>query len=397
MTISQIDGYLFNKENCVREDDIKVIQGMNIFYQLGKTRGGRPVFYFIARRFKDGETKESVLVHHVTSTMKPYLHAPFDLIVDVTHVNTANRFSSWLIERFFFLTTHTCSKLHTVYIYNCNSYTREFIKINDRTFTPLKNNNNIKVVFADLKMLKEAIAPDQLKLPGQTMSLEEDLKIFTNALRLSHKDTKISIKIGPSTIQITTAEKFKVLSQSVILNDVFYASEIEEVCLVDDNQFTLSISNEQGQLSFIHTDCDNIVQAIIHIRNRWELTQPNSVMYVHQQIRPKDVPGTLLNMALLNLGSCEPNLRTAAYNQICAIVRTFGLRVEDSLLETQALCIPSNNTIFIKDLSENLATNEPRLTLEFLEECLQGFHRCTIELKHLCLEYMTPWLKNLIR
>lgn len=84
----------------------------------------------------------------------------------------------------------------------------------------------------------------------------------------------MAIKVGPTALQITSAEKTKVLGLSVLLNDVYYASEIEEVCLVDDNQFTLSIANESGQLSFIHNDCDNIVQAIIHIRNRWELSQP---------------------------------------------------------------------------------------------------------------------------
>lgn len=53
-----------------------------------------------------------------------------------------------------------------------------------------------------------------------------------------------------------------------LLNDVYYASEIEEVCLVDDNQFTLTIANESCPLSFIHNDCDSIVQSIIHIRTR---------------------------------------------------------------------------------------------------------------------------------
>lgn len=76
---------------------------------------------------------------------------------------------------------------------------------------------------------------------------------------------------------------------------------------------------------------------------------------------------------------------------------TFDLKIEGQLLETSGLCIPSNNTIFIKAVSEKLATNEPHLTLEFLEECIQGFQRSTIELKHLCLEYMTPWLANLVR
>ncbi|PNF22776.1 hypothetical protein B7P43_G02506 [Cryptotermes secundus] len=166
--------------------------------------------------------------------------------------------------------------------------------------------------------------------------------------------------------------------------------------MIDDNQFTLTIANESGLLSFFQIDCDNTVQAIIHIRNRWELSQPDSVR-VHQKIRPKDVPGTLLNMALLNLGSADPNLRTVAYNLLCALTATFDLKIEGQLLETSGLCIPSNNTIFIKSVSEKLATNEPHLTLEFLEECIQGFRVSSIELKHLCLEYMTPWLANLVR
>lgn len=37
------------------------------------------------------------------------------------------------------------------------------------------------------------------------------------------------MQVGPSAIQVTSAEKTKVLSHSVLLNDVYYASEIEEV------------------------------------------------------------------------------------------------------------------------------------------------------------------------
>merc|ERR1719492_99026 len=137
---------------------------------------------------------------------------------------------------------------------------------------------------------------------------------------------KVNIKVGPTAIQITCAEKNKVLSHTVLLND----------------------------------DCYSIVQSIIHIRTRWELGQPDSVT-VHQKIRPKDVPGTLLNMALLNLGSSDPNLRTAAYNLLCALTSTFDLKIEGHLLETNGLCIPSNNTIFIKSISETLVANEPHL------------------------------------
>ena len=58
---------------------------------------------------------------------------------------------------------------------------------------------------------------------------------------------------------------------------------------------------------------------------------------VHQKIRPKDVPGTLLNMALLNLGSLDPNLRTAEYNLLFALTQTFDLRIEGQLLETSGI------------------------------------------------------------
>lgn len=66
-------------------------------------------------------------------------------------------------------------------------------------------------------------------------------------------------------------------------------------------------------------------------------------------------------------------------------------------LHPSGLCIPANNTIFIKSISEKLAEKEPHLTLEFLEECIQGFGNSNIEMKHLCLEYITPWLPNLTR
>lgn len=384
------------KHQMHEKEEFKTLKTMNIFYQAGKGRTGYPVFYYIARRYKIGETNGDLLIYHVILTLKPFCHSPFEVVIDFTHTCSDNRFRTEFLQKWFYVLPEVAyQNVHAVHIYNCNSWVREYTKFHDRILAPLRGNR--KLIFLDApNRLNDVIDPEQQKLPGATLSLDEDLKVFSNALKLSHKDTKVAIKVGPTALQITSAEKTKVLSHSVLLNDVYYASEIEEVCLVDDNQFTLSIANESGQLSFIHNDCDNIVQAIIHIRNRWELSQPDTIT-VHQKIRPKDVPGTLLNMALLNLGSSDPNLRTAAYNQLCALTATFDLKIEGQLLETQGLCIPSNNTIFIKSVSEKLANKEPHLTLEFLEECIQGFQRSTIELKHLCLEYMTPWLGNLVR
>ncbi|GAB6033713.1 Neurofibromin 1 [Chamberlinius hualienensis] len=384
------------KHNIHDKEEFKSLKSLNIFYQAGTSKAGNPVFYYIARRYKIGETNGDLLIYHVILTLKPFCSKPFELIVDFTHTCAENRFRTEFLQKWFVVLPECAyGNILATYIYNCTSWVREYTKFHDRILAPLKGNRTI--IFMDSpQRLNDCIDPEQQKLPGATLNLDEDLKVFNNALKLSHKDTKVTIKVGPTAIQVASTEKTKVLGHSVLLNDVYYASEIEEVCLVDDNQFTLTIANESGPLSFIHNDCDTIVQAIIHIRTRWELSQPDSVI-VHPKIRPKDVPGTLLNMALLNLGSSDPNLRTAAYNLLCALSDTFSLKIEGQLLETSGLCIPSNNTAFIKAISEKLAVNEPHLTLEFMEECIQGFAQSSIELKHLCLEYLTPWLPNLTR
>jgi len=38
-----------------------------------------------------------------------------------------------------------------------------------------------------------------------------------------------TLQVGPNAIQVTSSEKSKVLGHSVLLNDVYYAAEIEEV------------------------------------------------------------------------------------------------------------------------------------------------------------------------
>ncbi|XP_012162697.1 neurofibromin isoform X2 [Ceratitis capitata] len=384
------------KHQMAEKEEFKILKATNVFYQAGTSKAGLPIFYYIARRYKIGETNGDMLLYHVILTLRNFCHSPFELLMDFTHTGSENRFRTEYLQKWFCVMPKiSVESLQIVYIYNCNSWVREYTKYHDRILLPVKGHR--KLLFVEsLSKLHEYIDPEQLKLPGATLSLEEDLKVFHNALKLSHKDTKVSVKVGPAALQITSAEKTKVLGHSVLLNDVYYASEVEEVLLVDDNQFTLSITNEVGQLSFIHNDCETIVQVIMHIRSRWELSQTNA-MTLHQKIRPKDVPGTLLNMALLNLGTSDPTLRLAAYNLLCALTASFDLKIEGQLLEAHGLCIPSNNTIFIKSVSEKLATNEPHLTLEFLEECIQGFQRSTIELKHLCLEYMTPWLNNLLK
>jgi neurofibromin 1 len=63
------------------------------------------------------------------------------------------------------------------------------------------------------------------------------------------------------------------------------------------------------------------------------MTKPNNIS--ERTIRPNDVPGRLLNMALLNIGSDDPNLRLAAYNLLCALSITFHFDLNNQLLDAK--------------------------------------------------------------
>lgn len=80
------------KHNMHEKDEFKSIKSLNIFYHAGTSRSGNPVFYYIARRYKIGETNGDLLIYHVILTLKPFCHKPFELVIDFTHTCADHRF-----------------------------------------------------------------------------------------------------------------------------------------------------------------------------------------------------------------------------------------------------------------------------------------------------------------
>ena len=53
-----------------------------------------------------------------------------------------------------------------------------------------------------------------------------------------------------------------------------------------------------------------------------------------RKLQPKDVPGTLLNIALFNLCGSDVVQRAAAYQLLCAVKESFQLLSDTKLLST---------------------------------------------------------------
>lgn len=130
---------IMSKHNMHEKDEFKSIKSLNIFYQAGTSKAGNPVFYYIARRYKIGETNGDLLIYHVILTLKPFCSKPFELVVDFTHTCSDNRFRTEFLQKWFVVLPEIAyENIHTTYIYNCNSWVREYTKYHDRILAPLK-------------------------------------------------------------------------------------------------------------------------------------------------------------------------------------------------------------------------------------------------------------------
>ncbi|CAF0981692.1 unnamed protein product, partial [Rotaria sordida] len=130
---------LMAKTQMHEREEFKSLKALNIFYQAGFSKQNNPVFYYIARRFKVNEMNCDLLIYHVLLTLKPFQAKPFELFVDFTHTCTDNRFKTDYLSKWF-ICMPDCFyyNLQACYIYNCNSWVREYTKYHDRILSTIK-------------------------------------------------------------------------------------------------------------------------------------------------------------------------------------------------------------------------------------------------------------------
>ncbi|KAJ1927924.1 Ras GTPase activating protein ira2 [Tieghemiomyces parasiticus] len=388
----------FMQRNAHRGTD--PIKLKKLFYEGGPSKEKRPVVYFIARRLIADATDMDLLMLHVFQTLEPLMKKPFELLMDLTQFGHANEVQSQWINQFLqLLPEPLVQNLHTVYMYNVNSSFKHYTKRLLST-VPLKLTKRIVFPF-NLNDLYAHINPADLDLPKGTVSLETDNGVNISPVsRVYHMKAPMPtiIKITNEAIQITSLKKQEIVGMSSYFNDVYHISEVDDVAMVtsprhDETLVVVKFDRGNSSMTFSSPKHELIYKAIRSTRARFQMSKPATLS--ERLIRPNDVPGTLLNMALLNSGSDDPNLRLAAYNLLYALSLNFNFDVGNLLFNAAGLCIPANNTNFIISISHKIAACEPRFTLEFLSECFVGFGKSSTPLKHLCLEYMAPWLPNL--
>ncbi|KAF9111158.1 Ras GTPase activating protein ira2 [Mortierella sp. AM989] len=390
----------FMRKNRGRTIDNLLKEG--VFYEGGLSKERRPVFYFVMRKLSLDNVDLETVMYRVFLLLEPVANKSFDLVVDVTGFAPSNEISDHHISQFLqLLPVDTALGLCNLYFINVNTAFKRYTNSLSRQVT---SKIAKRIIFpSGLHELSEFISPSELRLPKSTTSLEADANISivgVNKLAPGTPPTPVMLKIGHEAIQIVMQKKQEIFSgMSCQFNDVYHISELDDISKAhsrgDDGEFFIIYQEGTMSMTFTSPKRDQIISAIAKAKQRHLTSKPPNLNA--RVIRPNDVPGTLLTMAMFNLSSPDHALRLASYNLLCALSDTFKFDTGNQLLSAKGLCIPINNAPFIRSMSEMLAGAESHLTLEFLSECFVGFQKTPKSLKPRCLEFVAPWLSNLTK
>ncbi|KAI8643392.1 hypothetical protein BD408DRAFT_414835 [Parasitella parasitica] len=390
----------FMRRNAYR--DLSVISAQNVFYLGGASKGGRPVFYLVSRLVDVDEMDFELLVYYMLRVMEPYLNNPYEILFDVTEFNPTRAIPvHWLSKFFQLIFSEINDYLVSIHMYNPNTFLQRHFRELPRGLV----NKLIKRVhfYSNLVELNESIATSMVKLPKETLDLEKESSVTihpVSRITNSRASIPVTIKIGPEFIQVITMKRQEIVYNiSCTLRDVYHIANLDDIVALPsskpENGGEISIKYDRGKSTMVlsTTKRDVLLAHLRHSKKRYETSRPASIS--ERAIRPNDVPGRLLNMALLNVGSEDPNLRLAAYNLLYSLSLSFKFDIGNQLLNARDLCIPSNSSDFIVSISQSLAKSELHLTMEFLNEVFIGFAKSSEPMRQLSLDYMVPWLRNL--
>jgi neurofibromin 1 len=188
-----------------------------------------------------------------------------------------------------------------------------------------------------------------LHLPKETISVVTDTRyVFQPITRLSKTKGKIEvmIQVGSQFVQVTTTKKQEIvpgLRLHATVNDIFRLTEVDEaptsIQTEDDSAFGLRTESGKIVMYFTSPRKSDVLQAIRGAKIKYS-KDLKPVLPFERLIRPQDVPGTLLNIALTNMASVEPTLRISSYNLLCALCQTFKFALNSRFMTSKGESFP---------------------------------------------------------
>ncbi|KAI0156431.1 GTPase [Xylariaceae sp. FL1272] len=381
-------------------------------YDGGESKDGLAVVCIILRHIDTDCPDQDFLLYSFLKHATRLWHKPFGVLIDATCHNGLGDSQDANHKKFESLITSEMGKnLARLYIYNMNSTYRKTFRRSlrmaekgDVVAHPFWRANPEIHLLGTLQDLQTHFHLTQLHLPKETISCLSDARYtWTPATRLSKTKGKIevSIKVGSQFVQISTIRKQEVhpgLRLNAVINDIFRLGDIDEaptsISTEDDSAFGLRADNGKIVMYFQSPRKNEILQSIRGAKLKYG-KDTRTIKSFERLVRPQDVPGTLLNLALANLGAPDHNLRVWSYNLLGALCQAFKFKAASKFMCTEEIHIPLDPNQFIINISKTLALEEPQLTADFLNEFFVGWEHFSDTQKPLSLAYAAPWISSL--
>ncbi|KAJ3209839.1 Ras GTPase activating protein ira2 [Entophlyctis luteolus] len=388
---------------------LDILRDRSWFYESGFSKKGNRVVYLICRRLKPHFINVDILIYFMISLQSSFINSKYEMVIDASMFTHENEWEVPWLARLFELQSPTVrDNFETLYFYRPNS---AFIKSMSRMNHGVDSYYAGKEVFvSDEKDMANYISPEEFRIPKTIIDSEKGVVSRTDVTIVTglREHSSAKLKLALEYIHIAYHKRQQVGVSEAVVADVIKMSDIQDVVSENTNEFSIKfiekVGGVYGTTSMRNTKISSltistpmasvIVQSLKQIRTAHKKIKKGGMWMEERPLKPQDVPGTLLNIALLNLGSRDGLLRVASYNLLGALDSSFNFNIRKFLHQTGGLFIPWNDVEFVRGISQKLADAESDLTIEFLMEFLNGFSRSTNDQKIFGLGYLEPWLLN---
>lgn len=219
---------------------------------------------------------------------------------------------------------------------------RRLLRVTTRNENSVFHPNKVDYhLIGSLQDLQAHFHFQQIHLPSETISVLTDTRyLFQSVTRLSKSKGKVevAIKVGSQFVQVTTAKKQEIMSGFRLngtVNDIFRLWEVDEATTTAQAECELSfgLRADGGKIVMCFTSPkkSDVLQTIRGAKAKYG-KESRVHKPLERLVRPQDVPGTMLNLALTNLASPDPVLRLASYNLLGALCRAFDFSAATRLV-----------------------------------------------------------------
>ncbi|KAJ7458402.1 hypothetical protein B0H11DRAFT_187286 [Mycena galericulata] len=375
-----------------------------IFLETDMPKDKPAVFLFCLSKIDVEALDIELLMYHIFKTLAlpAYQNRAFDVVLDCTAFTGISELPlQWLKFCAELIPYDIRTRFGTTHILNSNTLTQKYMRrlYNFAAGTPFCS--VIKAHSSVIELLTQVpqSAVEKLVWPAQLES-EVGEQFSDISMRLQQMRFPIILLVGETHVRITSVRAQPISpglsckSTEIIpladVSDVYNVSSIGQ----DAHEFIIRRAQQGTTVYFSSPSREAIVKAIRSAKGRLKDTP---IPLAERFSRFSNIPATLLHVGMLSVDLNDEELRAAGYELLGAVCSY--LKFDKSpVVAAKSGFVPGDAMTFIRRLSESLSDFAPQLTLDFVSEisaAMTGIDRTAISQRISCVQYMSPWIKNM--